>query len=100
MTLQFAGQAQGEKTISNVLVPVVKNAPIPIQFESKENLGVKELPIFSSTQMVSKVTANIVTGTNKVIWDVKTFSGAKAPAGMYIIMIQGVKGKIPVVHWQ
>ena len=101
LTLKFAGQAQGEKTISNVLVPIVKNpTSIPIQFESKENLGVKELPIFSSTQMVSKVTANIVTGTNKVTWDVKTFSGAKAPAGMYIIMIQGVKGKIPVVHWQ
>lgn len=101
LTLKFAGQASGEKAISNVLQAPNKNPtpanPMTIQFESKENLGTKNLPIFSMVGPVANLTATILPGTNKVTWDGNTIAGQRAANGIYrIIFPGGASGKIVI----
>ncbi|MBI5698749.1 hypothetical protein HZC35_00375 [Candidatus Saganbacteria bacterium] len=101
LSLKFAGQSSGEKAISNVLQAPNKNPtpanPVTIQFESKENLGTKTMPIWSAAGPVANLTANIVTGTNKVNWDGTTYTGQKAASGIYrMIFPGGASGKIVI----
>lgn len=100
LSLKFAGQASSEKAISNVLQAPNKNPtpanPVTIQFESKENLGARTIPVFSAAGPVANLTANIVTGTNRVTWDGNTFAGQRAASGLYLVRIKDTMGKIVI----
>ncbi|MFA4905633.1 MAG: YCF48-related protein [Candidatus Margulisiibacteriota bacterium] len=100
LSLKFAGQSSGEKAISNVLQAPNKNPtpanPVTIQFESKENLGNKTIPIFSAVGPVANLTTNIVMGTNKVTWDGNTFAGQSVASGLYLVRIINTNGKIVI----